>query len=90
MCPQLMRKPQGRRQPPAGATIESSPGLVMKEVWSGWRGQMIGKPVPIWPLSSISSRMVDQVAFLRRFAAFPKMKRPCFALERATLMRFEL
>ena len=50
----------------------------------------MGSPAPIWLFASISSIIVDQVSFLRRFDALPRIYKPCFARESATLMRFLL
>ena len=58
---------------PRGATFGSCPGSETSLTWSGCREHTIGKPKPIWPCFSISSRIVDQVGFFRRFEALPMM-----------------
>ena len=73
---------------PKGAIFGNRPGSETTSPLSGCRGQTIGKPKPICPSFSISSRMVDQVGFFRRLEAFPMIYRPCLARERATLIRF--
>lgn len=90
LCPHGKRASQGSRHPPPGERRCNSPGRDMLCVWSGWREQIVGKAVPICSRASISSTIVDHVGFFRRLEALPRTNRPCFARERATLMRLEL
>jgi hypothetical protein len=56
---------------PKGATFGSCPGSETSLTCSGCREHIIGRPNQIWPCSSISSMIVDQVGFFRRFEALP-------------------
>ena len=82
-----IRWSQRARQPPSGASNGSWPGESMSRVTSGCRGHTMGSAGPTWPLVSISSSIDAHVALCRRFAAFPRIYWPCFALDKATLTR---